>query len=71
MQHGAKPYGRGVWIAPWMGPNGEMILVGLNRHDRQIGDPLMIPLGGNHLAASDELWKRVDRDDPMPQLRVI
>jgi len=71
MRHGAQLYGRGVWIAPWMGPNGETVLVALNRHDRQLGDVILIPAGGNHLAASDELWARVERDDPIPNLRVI
>jgi hypothetical protein len=71
MHHGMQSYGRGVWIAPWMGPNGETILVALNRHEHQIGEQIMIPLGGNHLAASDELWSRVEKHDPIPKLRVI
>jgi hypothetical protein len=66
-----QSYGRGVWIAPWLGPNGETILVALNRHERQLGEQMMISPGSNSLAASDELWARVERDDPVPQLRVI
>ena len=71
MRHGRQPYGRGVWVAPWQGSNGETILVALDRHDRQIGDTILIPRGGNEIAARAELSARVERIDSMPKLRVI
>ncbi len=71
MQHRTSSFGRGVWMAPWLGPNGEIILAAVDRNHRRIGDEIMVPLGGNHLAASDELWDRVDRHDPIPNLKLV
>jgi hypothetical protein len=65
-----KGVGRGVWVAPWMGPNGELILVAVSRTDRRLGE-IMLALGDNHVKASEDLWAIVERDDPMPMLQVI
>lgn len=71
MRHAMVGFGRGVWQAPWMGPNGETILVAVNRDRRQVGAEIMIPLGGAHHAASDELWARLERDDPLPIMKLV
>jgi hypothetical protein len=65
-----KGVGRGVWLAPWMGPNGELILVAVRRDDRMVGER-MLSLGDNHVQASDELWAALEAADPQPQLKVI
>lgn len=62
---------RGVWVAPWMGPNGEFVLIAIDRHHRIVGDPVTVPAGANHVQMADELWERLDAADPMPMLKVI
>ena len=66
-----EAFGRGVWMAPWVGPNGETILVAVTRERKLAGDPVLVPLGGNHVNAGDELWARLDEDDPMPNLKLV
>jgi hypothetical protein len=61
-------FGRGVWLAPWVGPNGEAVFVAVTRERKLAGEPLLVPRGANHMRASDELWARLDADDPIPSL---
>ena len=61
---------RGVWIAPWLGENGEMILVSVRRDRRRI-EERPIPTGSNSIAISDAMWDRLEAEDPMPRLMVI
>lgn len=63
--------GRGVYVAPWVGPDGEVVLIALSGDRRLIGDPILIPKGGNHVQAGDALWARLDHDDPRPQLKIV
>jgi hypothetical protein len=62
---------RGVFVAPWVGPKGELVLIARRRDKRLAGDPYTIPLGSSHVLAADALWERLDRDDPEPALKVI
>lgn len=62
--------GRGVWVAPWMGPNGELILVAVRRDDRRVAERVL-SAGDDHVKASDELWAAIEREDPLPALKVI
>ena len=62
--------GRGVWVAPWMGPNGETIIVAVRRDGRQVESRALLP-GADHVGASDELWKILELADPAPSLKVI
>lgn len=62
--------GRGVWVAPWMGENGETILVAVHRNNRLI-DQRVLKFGDDHVQASEDLWALLDRIDPMPVLRII
>lgn len=70
-QSNGQAFGRGVWMAPWLGPNGETILVAVTREKRLAGEPVIVPIGGNHVAASDELWDRLDGRDPIPNLKLV
>lgn len=65
-----KGVGRGVWVAPWMGPGGELVLVAVRRDDRMV-DQRMLTFGDDHVRASEELWAALERADPVPSLRVI
>jgi hypothetical protein len=66
----ANGVGRGVWVAPWMGPNGELILVAVRRDDRKVAER-MLAFGDDHVRASEELWMLLEQSDPMPILKVI
>lgn len=62
--------GRGVYVAPWLGQNGETILVSLRRDGRMVAERRLLP-GDDHLGASDALWAELDLVDPEPRLKVI
>jgi len=57
---------RGVFVAQWDGPNGEIILIARDRRRRLIGEPYTVPCGSDPVAANDLMWARVDAADPMP-----
>ena len=54
---------RGVWIAPWQGPNGELVLFAMGSHNRLVTDPMVVPAGSDHVAAADMLWDLIDEVD--------
>lgn len=62
--------GRGVFVEPWMGRNGETILVAVDRHNRRLAE-IELAVGDDHFGASERLWAVVERDDPIPTLKVI
>ncbi len=66
-----KPVGRGVWIAPWVGPNGETVLLAITRFRKLVGEPVTIPNGTSHHVACDALWAQLDQEDPTPKLAVL
>jgi hypothetical protein len=59
--------GRGVYVAPWMGPDDELVLIAITAAGKLAAPPLTIPHGASRLAASDELWAAVERVDPDPK----
>lgn len=57
---------RGVYKAPWMGPNGEIVLLAVtSKHCLVSLSPIVIPAGSNHVQAVDELWDMLDAIDPL------
>lgn len=65
----AKPLhdlqGRGVWVAPWLGPDGETILVAITR-DKREARKVYVPQNVNPQPATDELWDTLAVIDPGP-----
>jgi len=62
---------RGVWQADFFGPDGELVLVAVNRHRRLIAPPLVVPHGASRIAAADRLMAALDAVDPIPDLRIV
>ncbi len=57
---------RGVWKACWQGPRGEIVLLAVRSdHKLLAGQPHLIELGADHIAAADTLWDVLDRCDPV------
>lgn len=54
-----RPEGPAVLTAPWVGPNDEIVLIALDAHRRLLGEPMVVPNGADHVAASDKMWDRV------------
>lgn len=54
---------RGVFVAPWMGENGEIILVAVTSDGRRIAERL-VPFGVSGHLIADELWELLDAVDP-------
>lgn len=65
-------YERGVWLAPWLGDNGEFILVAVTSRRRKVGEET-IPAGADHAAAAERLYELLDRVEPEARahLRVV
>ena len=61
---------RGVWVAQWLGENGETILVAVRRNGRRVAERLL-GVGDDHLGAADELWRLLDDADPPPPMRLV
>ena len=61
--------GRGVWRAPWLGPDGELVLLAVRRDHRLNEPPVTVPHGTTRADASVALVARLDRDDP-PSLKL-
>lgn len=56
---------RGVWIAPWVGPDGELVVYAIDSTNRLGISPVVIPHGVDHVALVDQLWEELDRRDPV------
>jgi hypothetical protein len=56
---------RGVWTAPYFGPNGETVLVAVDSQQRLVGSPRIIGDGESRIAAADSLLDELDRADPI------
>jgi hypothetical protein len=63
---------RGVFVAPWTGENGEIILVAVTCDRRRIAERL-VPFGAAAHAIADELWDLLEAADPdrRASMRVI
>ncbi len=61
---------RGLYIAPWMGTNGEIVLLALTADHRLAAPPLEIPFGADGLALAEQLELVLDAADP-PRLQLI
>lgn len=55
---------RGVWVAPWLGDDGELVLIAVTRRGRLAAPPFAIPHGADRVAASDAMWALLDVVDP-------
>lgn len=61
---------RGVWNAPWTGPNGELVLIALESRGRLIDGPVAVPRGVDHVTVADTLWELLDTVDPLAMVRL-
>jgi len=65
---------RGVWLAPWCGSEGEMVLLAITSRHRLAVPPVVIPNGASRVDAANLLWDQLEQSDPEPpsaRLRVI
>lgn len=63
-----KPYDRGIWPAPWLGPNGELVLLAITRTHHLNGSPVIVPHGGSRIKIAGDMLAQLDRDDPSLEL---
>ncbi len=62
--------GRGVFVAPWMGDNGELVLLARTARRTLICPPVTVPHGVSRIAAMDALWDQLDIVDPADRVRL-
>jgi hypothetical protein len=65
-----QPLPRGVYVAPWMGDAGEIVLLALTARQRLAAPPYTIPTGADRVAASDAMWEALERADPDVRTRL-
>lgn len=56
---------RGVWKAPWAGPNGELVFIVVDSKHRLVGEPVLVPHGSHSMRLADEMWARLEAADPV------
>lgn len=63
---------RGVWCAPWDGPNGEIILVAVSSAGRRLEERL-VSVAEDYLEVAETMLDRLDALDPdvRSKLRLI
>ncbi len=62
---------RGVYVAPWVGPKGEVVLLAVTREQKLAESPRIVPIGANQAIVRDEMWARLEHEDPQPILRIV
>jgi hypothetical protein len=62
---------RGVWQAPFLGPDGELVLAAVRRDGRLNEPPLVIPHGASRIDAAEEMLDRLNAADPIPDIRIV
>lgn len=65
-----KQYPRGLYIAPWMGDNGEIVLLAMTGDHRLAAPPLEIPWGADSVAMAEHLQTALDAAQP-PAVRLV
>jgi hypothetical protein len=72
-QHPPQPamLARGVWRAPWLGPNGELVLLIITHAHRLHGQPVIIPNGADEGANIRRLTGELNRIDPPSPIKVM
>jgi hypothetical protein len=68
---GRKILRRGVWQAPFLGEDGQMVLVAVRRDGRLLCPPVTVPHGASRIEAGDRLCDALDEADPVPSLRIV
>src|SRR4051812_13197393 len=67
-----KALARGVWQAPWFGPDGQRVLLAVTSRGTLAEDPVVLPHGASLVAAADRLDALLERvDDVRRSLRLI
>lgn len=61
---------RGVYQIPWLGRAGELLLIAVTA-DHKFSAYASVPHGTSLQAATERLQADLDRDDPVPRLKVI
>lgn len=60
------PLPRGVYVAPYLGPNGETVLLAITARQRLAAEPLFLVTADREAEMSDSLWRLLDQRDPRP-----
>jgi hypothetical protein len=60
-----------VWQAPYLGPDGELVLVAVRRNGRSNEAPIVVPHGASRIDAANVLLDRLNAADPVPDIRIV
>lgn len=54
---------RGIWQAPWFGPNGEMVLLAITRAHGKLSE-VIVPHGASRTETADRMLAELNAVDP-------
>lgn len=61
-----SPLPRGVYVAPYFGPNGETVLLAITARQRLAAEPLFLLTSEHEVEQADALRRLLDEHDPPP-----
>lgn len=61
---------RGMIVAPWVGPDDEVVLVVTTSRGRKMAE-VVVPWGANRLDVEAELLRQLDAEDPEDPLHLV
>lgn len=56
---------RGVWLAPWVGATGELVVYSVDHRNHIVRAPAIIPHGADVDSTARSLWDELDAADPV------
>ena len=66
-----KKLGRGVFTAPWVGRNGEVVIIAISQAGVKLSD-VEVPPTGDQVRVMEVLWQLLDSADPIqPQFPAL
>lgn len=63
MKPSPEKLNRGVWVLPYLGPNGETVMVAIRADGRILGQPVLVPWAADGIQAALDLWDVLDAAD--------
>lgn len=63
---------RGVFVAPWVGPNGEHVLIAIDSRGRLVGEPTTVEGDCVFQQVAEVLWELLEGHEARtPTLRLV
>lgn len=65
-----KPLKRGIYVMPCMGETAPIVLFAVRSNGVMLGDLIPVPFGSNSVQIAEDLWDRLEAEDPDMRLKL-